>query len=131
MSAFPSIQFEVSVSIGGGIPSSTSDVRLEDVVISQPHRQLSSMVQYDFGKTGEGGKSPRTGSPNCPPSLLLTALSSLKADQFRDRSDITKHLGNFDQLPDFTRQSAGADVLFQAAYSMLVGHLALVAIKEE
>jgi len=38
-SKFKSIRFGLMVGIGGGVPSAESDVRLGDVVISQPHTQ--------------------------------------------------------------------------------------------
>ena len=39
------------VGIGGGAPSSLKDVRLGDVVVSQPERTFGGVVQYDLGKT--------------------------------------------------------------------------------
>src|SRR5437667_4886809 len=35
-SAFPSIRFGLMVGIGGGVPSGEADIRLGDVVVSQP-----------------------------------------------------------------------------------------------
>jgi hypothetical protein len=37
-------------SIGGGVPSIGSDIRLRDVVISQSFLQYGGVVQYGFGK---------------------------------------------------------------------------------
>jgi len=42
------------VDIGGGAPSSLKDVRLGDVVVSQPERTFGGVVQYDLGKDHEG-----------------------------------------------------------------------------
>lgn len=50
-SAFPSIRFGLMVGIGGGVPSASIDIRLGDVVVSQPHMSHGGVVQYDFGKT--------------------------------------------------------------------------------
>ena len=43
------------VGIGGGVPSTESDIRLGDVMISQPRMQHGGMVQYDFRKTRQSG----------------------------------------------------------------------------
>ena len=37
-STFKSIRFGLMVGIGGGVPSAEADIRLGDVVISQPHK---------------------------------------------------------------------------------------------
>jgi nucleoside phosphorylase len=52
--SFPSLRFGVLVGIGGGVPrlDDDIDIRLGDVVISQPIGQHGGVVQYDFGKTG-------------------------------------------------------------------------------
>src|SRR5947208_2830838 len=47
-SKFTSIRFGLLVGIGGGVPSAGTDIRLGDVVISQPHMQHGGVVQYDF-----------------------------------------------------------------------------------
>src|SRR5690242_17543582 len=62
-SKFSSIRFGLMVGIGGGVPSAESDVRLGDVVVSQPHKEHGGVVQYDFGKTTPSG-FVRTGSLN-------------------------------------------------------------------
>src|SRR5947209_15886402 len=54
-SKFISIQFGLMVGIGGGVPSDEADVRLGDVVISQPYMQHGGVVKYDFGKTTQSG----------------------------------------------------------------------------
>jgi nucleoside phosphorylase len=38
-SHFVSVRFGLMVGIGGGVPSSEADIRLGDVVVSQPHMQ--------------------------------------------------------------------------------------------
>ncbi|KAK7998752.1 hypothetical protein PG991_014947 [Apiospora marii] len=75
--SFPSLRFGVLVGIRGGVPrlDNETDIRLGDVVISQPARQYGGVVQYDFGKTGPDGRIARTGRPNTPPTILLNALA--------------------------------------------------------
>lgn len=54
VSTFPRIQFGLMVGIGGGVPVNI-DIRLGDVVVSQPTGSYSGVVQYDYGKTVSGG----------------------------------------------------------------------------
>src|SRR2546430_16824381 len=54
-SSFKSIRFGLMVGIGGGVPSDKADIRLGDVVISQPDNQHGGVVQHDFGKTTQDG----------------------------------------------------------------------------
>lgn len=54
-SKFKNLQFVLMVGIGGGVPSSNADIRLGDVVVSQPQGSYGGVVQYDFGKTITGG----------------------------------------------------------------------------
>ncbi|KAF2631053.1 hypothetical protein BU25DRAFT_301776, partial [Macroventuria anomochaeta] len=119
MSNFTSIRFGLMVGIGGGAPSAEADVRLGDVVVSQPVRQHGGVVQYDFGKTGSGGRMTRTGSLNAPPKALLHAVTQLRAYRYQDRQDrgsLATHLSAFDQRPYFSRKKAGPDILFEATY---------------
>jgi nucleoside phosphorylase len=48
---FSSIQHILIVGIGGGIPRAETDIRLGDVVVSQPHMGRGGVVQYDLGKS--------------------------------------------------------------------------------
>lgn len=52
---FPSIRFGLLVGIGGGVPGK-DDVRLGDVVVSQPTDTFGGVVQYDLGKRLDGGR---------------------------------------------------------------------------
>ncbi|KAF2633107.1 hypothetical protein BU25DRAFT_487441 [Macroventuria anomochaeta] len=119
MSNFPSIRFGLMVGVGGGAPSAEADVRLGDVAVSQPVRQHGGVVQYDFGKTGPGGRMTHTGSLNAPPKVLLHAVTQLRAYRYQDSQDrgsLVMHLSAFDQHPYFSREKAGPDVLFKATY---------------
>ena len=120
-SKFTSIRFGLMVGIGGGVPSTESDIRLGDVVISQPLLQHGGVVQYDFGKTGAGGHKTRTGWLNAPPTVLLNAVSKLRALHYRGRSNFTTYLSIFDRLENFSRDTAGPDVLFEATYNHIGG----------
>ncbi|KAJ2966928.1 hypothetical protein NQ176_g9914 [Zarea fungicola] len=48
--SFLNIRVGLMVGIGGGAPSSKYDIRLGDVVVSEPQNGLGGVLQYDFGK---------------------------------------------------------------------------------
>jgi nucleoside phosphorylase len=73
---FKGIRFGLMVGIGGGVPSPEGDIRLGDVVVSQPHQTSGGVVQYDLGKSTPSGFE-RTGSLNSPPQILLSAVSKV------------------------------------------------------
>lgn len=114
--AFPSIKFALMVGIGGGVPTASADIRLGDVVIGHPHSQYGGVVQHDFGKTGPNRQVQRTGFTNAPPKVLLHAIAKLRENHYRRLNDISAHLSVFDRLPQFSRNTTGPDVLFQATY---------------
>jgi nucleoside phosphorylase len=117
-SKFVSIKFGLIVGIGGGVLSAESDIRLGDVAISQPHMQHGGVVQYDFGKTGEGGKFTRTGFLNAPPAILLNALSKFRSNHLRRRSKLSVHLSTIvNRLPDFATPRVESDILFETTYN--------------
>lgn len=83
---FPSIKFALMVGIGSEVPTATADIRLRDVVVSHP------------------------------PKLLLNAIAKLRENHYHCMNHFPVHLLAFDQLAHFSRNTTGADVLFQAAY---------------
>ncbi|KAF1811528.1 purine and uridine phosphorylase [Eremomyces bilateralis CBS 781.70] len=113
---FRSIRFGLMVGIGGGVPSAEADIRLGDVVISQPHQGYGGVIQYDFGKSTPSGFQ-RTGFLNSPPVFLLGAVNRLRANQIRRKTKLSEHVSKFRRLTEFTREAAGQDVLFEAAYN--------------
>lgn len=112
---FRSIKFGFLVGIAGGVPSDEADVRLGDVVISQPRGQYGGIVQYDLGKIEAGGKSHRTGYLSPPPTILLNAVAqiqSLGRDQGNhivNRLPLTKGIQNpkYDTLYESTYDHVG------------------------
>ncbi|PGG95740.1 hypothetical protein AJ79_09893 [Helicocarpus griseus UAMH5409] len=78
-----SLRVGLMVGIGGGIPSTTNDIRLGDIVISYPTDTCGGVLQHDMGKIGEDGKLKRTGTLNSPPRLLLAAVNQMRAAALR------------------------------------------------
>ncbi|KAJ5688210.1 hypothetical protein N7536_010829 [Penicillium majusculum] len=56
LSSFHSIRFGLMVGIGGGVPSSKADIRLGEIVVSQPADIFGGVIQYDLGKALNGGR---------------------------------------------------------------------------
>jgi nucleoside phosphorylase len=47
MSKFRSTRFGLMVGVGGGAPSAEADIRLDDVVVSQPYKQHGGVVHWE------------------------------------------------------------------------------------
>ncbi|KAH8685436.1 kinesin light chain [Tricladium varicosporioides] len=119
-STFLAIQFGLMVGIGGGVPSQEADIRLGDIVVSQPGKGHGGVVQYDFGKSTPSGFE-RTGFLNPPPPILLAAVTKLRSNLDRGRSSLSPHLSKLGNLLKFTRDKAGSDELFEAEYTHVGG----------
>ncbi|KAL7935686.1 ankyrin repeat-containing domain protein [Trichoderma chlorosporum] len=63
---FPNLRFGLMVGIGGGAPGVKNDIRLGDIVVSEP-------------ENGFGGGFLQTGFLNKPPNLLNNAVADLRA----------------------------------------------------
>lgn len=113
---FRGIRFGLMVGTGGGVPTTQNDIRLGDVVVSQPYQTFGGVVQYDFGKETASGFE-RTGSLNAPPQVLLSAVSKVRANAVRQRSKLRDYVSMLSCLPDFKREIAGADVLYEATHT--------------
>jgi nucleoside phosphorylase len=121
LSTFKSIRFGLMVGIGGGVPSKERDIRLGDVVVSQPTSTFGGVVQYDFGKTIQEGRFIHTGSLNKPPAVLLTAIARLKAIHMVEENKLTRTLSEMwtkypNMSTNFVHQGAQHDRLFEADY---------------
>ena len=82
--SFPNIRLGLMVGIGGGAPSKKHDIRLGDIVVSDPCGANGGVFQYDFGKTIQDQSFRTTGFLNKPPRVLLAAVSTLKAEYESD-----------------------------------------------
>jgi nucleoside phosphorylase len=120
---FKWIRFGLMVGIGGGVPSQKNEIRLGDVVISQPGQGHGGVIQYDFGKATPTGFQA-TGFLNAPPQILLAAVSKMRARHLGGRKQLNHYVSKAcekENLADFTRESAGPDDLFEASYNHIEG----------
>lgn len=116
---FTGMRFGLMVGIGGGIPNlgKNVDIRLGDVVVSQPDKTHGGVVQFDLGKNlGEGMFEPK-GFLRPPPTVLLTALANLQSLHPIEGNQISKILTDMlKRLPQlaklgYTCPGPGKDVL--------------------
>ncbi|KAF5521492.1 hypothetical protein CGCA056_v006881 [Colletotrichum aenigma] len=128
ISSLPHLRFGLMVGIGAGIPrlADNIDIRLGDVVVSQPTGASPGVVQYDVGKLESDGHFKRVGSLAPPPEVLLKGLATLKAKRRlggpRVRGILDDMLQRHPLLaeaePDdaaFVHQGAQNDRLFEAS----------------
>ncbi|RDW64991.1 hypothetical protein BP6252_10642 [Coleophoma cylindrospora] len=78
---FPNLRFGLMVGVGGGVPSSSGakDIRLGDVVVSEPTGRGGGVIQYDLGKYHQATGFVRGGNLNKPSRELLVANTFLKS----------------------------------------------------
>jgi hypothetical protein len=118
---FESLRFGLMVGIGGGAPNQENDIRLGDIVVSQPNGTNGGVIQYDRGKTVRDGEFVRTGSLNTPPTVLLTALSKLQAVHERLPSKVPIYLAEMiEKFPQmrtaYSFQGENNDHLYRVGY---------------
>lgn len=94
ISSLPHLRFGLMVGIGAGVPRPEEgiNIRLGDIVVSQPSGASPGVVQYDLGKLKGNGKFERVGSLAAPPEVLLKGLATLKAYHMRKGSRVPKIL---------------------------------------
>ncbi|PYH64327.1 putative kinesin light chain [Aspergillus vadensis CBS 113365] len=126
-STFPRIQFALMVGIGGGVPSTHDDIRLGDVVVSKPGVMHSGVIQYDYGKTVQGGKLEPIGMLNQPPQTLLTHMARLQVLQMIQNDNtianiVADILARYPDMKErFAPPSQDTDKLFSTSYQHPLG----------
>ncbi|OHF04435.1 hypothetical protein CORC01_00287 [Colletotrichum orchidophilum] len=117
--SFPSIHIGLMVGIGGGVPGKV-DIRLGDVVVSNPTADSPGVVQYDFGKAVNDGHFERIGNLNKPPPSVLAAVSRLRADHEAWPSQIPTILSHMEMrnpyMIGYSHRNVEEDRLFEASY---------------
>ncbi|KAJ6006651.1 Pfs NACHT and Ankyrin domain protein [Penicillium sp. IBT 35674x] len=134
LASLPSIRVGLLVGIGGGIarPDKGQDIRLGDVVVSQPRGTTSGICQYDLIKAKADGTRERKGFLGRPPMVLLNALSSIQANHERKDSKIPCFLQKMlkenpkmskisKQNPGYIHQGFENDRLFKASCGHIPG----------
>jgi hypothetical protein len=63
----------------------------------------------------------RTGFLNKPSTVLLSALEKVRALHLSRKSNFSLYLSTLDHLPEFARDSAGPDILFESTCNRVGG----------
>jgi nucleoside phosphorylase len=131
LSSFPNIRIGLLVGIGAGIPRPEQgrDIRLGDIVVSQPHGRSGGVIQYDLRKAKPGQEHERRDFLNRPPEVLLKALANLQADHERRGSKVSNFLedmvtcnpGLAKRKDGYVYQGFANDRLFEATYNHVLG----------
>lgn len=121
-STFQALRFTLMVGIGGGAPSDGNDVRLGDIVVSQPTNGHGGVINYTFGKTLSGEEFQHTGFLGKPPHILLNAMAHLKSKHRLQDPDLLGHLNCMKQQHKklrgtFEYQGEENDHLYLAEYA--------------
>jgi nucleoside phosphorylase len=126
LASLPSIRIGFLVGIGGGIPSDDCDVRLGDVVVSQPTGTNGGVCQYDLKRAEPGDNFRRKGFLGRPPTVLLNALASIQSEHERKDAKIPVFLEDMlerypkmakatKKSPGYAYQGSEQDRLFEAS----------------
>ncbi|KAI9037866.1 uncharacterized protein KD926_011569, partial [Aspergillus affinis] len=117
---FPRLRFALMVGIGGGAPSPQNDIRLGDIVVSQPRNGSGGVIQYDLGKLKDG-HFQKTGQLNAPPEKLLGVIPEIRRlhGDKKKPDRLAEHLRLLDDMEDY--QKPAVDRLYVADYSHVYG----------
>lgn len=134
LASLPSIRVGLLVGIGGGIarPDDDRDIRLGDIVVSQPDGTMGGVCQYDLIKARSGDRRERRGFLGRPPTVLLNALTSIQADHERKDSRVPCFLQQMleenpkmgktsKRNPGYAHQGFENDRLFEASSGHVSG----------
>lgn len=129
--SFPNIRIGLFVGIGAGIPKLDQgrDIRLGDIVVSQPHGRSGGLIQYDIRKAKSGQEHERKGSLNRPPEVLLKALANMQAYHERFGSKVSNFLEEMikrnpslaKRKDGYVHQGFANDRLFEPTYNHVPG----------
>jgi len=122
---FRHVRFGLLVGVGGGIPDEDydeddedlNDIRLGDVVVSEPRGQFGGVVQFDRGNSSTGEIFVPKGHLSSPPNILAGNVEKLKAIHCLNGHRISKFLGeifgNYAHMKEtYSCPGLGADKLF-------------------
>ncbi|KAK8208092.1 hypothetical protein IWZ01DRAFT_454504 [Phyllosticta capitalensis] len=114
--SFPNVRIGLLVGIGGGAPSSDSDIRLGDVVVSTPPSNGGAVLRYDYGKDIQDNEYKITGFLAPPQQALLTATAAIESHHYRGNgihSQIEQTIQGVPKLEKlFGRPNLSTDRLF-------------------
>ncbi|OAQ60894.1 Pfs, NACHT and ankyrin domain-containing protein [Pochonia chlamydosporia 170] len=134
LASLPSIRVGLFVGIGGGIarPDDDRDIRLGDIVVSQPDGTSGGVCQYDLIKAKSGDKRERKGFLGRPPTVLLNAIVKIQGVHERKDSKVPSFIQEMlekhpkmgkrsKKNPGYAHQGLNNDRLFKASCDHVPG----------
>ncbi|KAF4504998.1 hypothetical protein G6O67_006997 [Ophiocordyceps sinensis] len=111
LSSLPQIRIGLLVGVGGGIPrpGEGRDIRLGDIVVSQPDGATGGVVQYDLLKSKPNNRHERKDFLNMPPPVLLHALGKLRAEHEFEEPMVSKSLTSYEHAGALDCRSCDPD----------------------
>ncbi|RYO83493.1 hypothetical protein DL762_006084 [Monosporascus cannonballus] len=95
---FRNIRFGLLVGVGGGAPrppnskDATKDIRLGDIIVSDPKGKHGGVLQYDMGKWGNDQDFSIESHLNKPPGILLKAMQLLRSDHDFGEGEMNQYI---------------------------------------
>lgn len=129
MHSFPNVRLCVMVGIGGGVPSKEHDIRLGDVVVSQPtfrEKNYGGVVHFDYGATMKARCFQSLHYMNQPPRVCRAAVTALKAKYAKEGSNIDAKINTIlEKWPrlrkEYGRPDASTDRLYASSCGQIAG----------
>ncbi|KAL4784863.1 nucleoside phosphorylase domain-containing protein [Aspergillus varians] len=119
--SFHGIIFALLVGIGGGVPSSTCDIRLGDVVVAAGGRQSRGITHHDFGKQLTDDFIQLDFSTASAPRLQ-SAVCAMEAINILSQSKIPHTISDIvKRAPAFSRPDDIYDQLFEPTFEHIAG----------
>ncbi|EHK44804.1 hypothetical protein TRIATDRAFT_178036, partial [Trichoderma atroviride IMI 206040] len=126
---FPSVRFGLLVGVGGGAPrppnseDASKDIRLGDVVVSNPKGNHGGVLQHDMGKWKNDEEFSIESHLNKPPGVLLKAVKLLQSNHDLGRGKMSQYIqeaarASSEQkaLKAYQFPGRGQDRLFKTGY---------------
>ncbi|PYH84660.1 hypothetical protein BO82DRAFT_304150 [Aspergillus uvarum CBS 121591] len=115
--SFPRIRFCLLVGMGAGTPFDAHDIRLGDVVVSDPRSTYSGVLPYDIAQTPERGPFRLNGSLLPPPIGLTEAISALESNPEPAIASVDRYLRQIELLKiQYQHPNPEPDRLFLGFY---------------
>ncbi|KAL9095257.1 MAG: hypothetical protein Q9165_002513 [Trypethelium subeluteriae] len=114
---FGAVRLILIVGIAGGVPSTTEDIRLGDIVVNRPTADCPSTLTPDSQKETTNDQPLITKNLNRPSNLLLTATGRVETNAILGESQIPRYISEIVQKDSsFARPDSTQDILFQPDY---------------
>ncbi|KAE8422521.1 hypothetical protein BDV36DRAFT_291347 [Aspergillus pseudocaelatus] len=127
---FQNIRFGLMVGDGGAVPSAPhpqdpiKNVRLGDIVVSEPKGNHGGVLNYDMGKWDREGELSIESHLNKPPTILLNAMKQVRGDHRFGTGNMSQYiddtlslLKSLSDVEDPSFPGWEEDLLFRTEYT--------------